>query len=213
MGQRGGLPGTRAGDAKYRLRRSLLRAVNNGMVTPINAAQRARVVSETQIYIERAAQIVSKAIPMLPVTFDLTGRACGMYRVRGRMREIRYNPYIFAKYFADNLAVTVPHEVAHYVVDRLYGRRKCRPHGVQWQALMESFGVDASRTANYDLSGIPLRTQRQFSYHCGCRQHLFSTRRHRKVARGESLYHCRYCRNEVRFEGQPVPGGGQNFTD
>lgn len=182
--------------------------MNNGMVTPINVIQRARVVSETQIYIERAAQIVSKAIPMLPVTFDLTGRACGMYRVTGRVPEIRYNPYIFAKYFADNLAVTVPHEVAHYVVDRLYGRHKCRPHGAQWQALMESFGVDASRTANYDLSGIPLRTQRQFAYHCGCRRHLLSTRRHRKVMRGESLYQCRNCHNEVRPDGRQVPGSG-----
>ncbi len=201
------------GGATCNLYQEHLRAVNNGIVTPINATQRAQVVSETQIYIARAAQIVSKPIPMLPVTFDLTGRACGMYRVSGRVREIRYNPYIFAKYFAHNLAVTVPHEVAHYVVDRLYGRRKCRPHGTQWQALMESFGVDASRTANYDLSGIPLRTQRQFFYHCGCRQHQLSTRRHRKVGRGESRYHCRYCGNEVRFEGQPVPGSGQNFTD
>ncbi len=187
--------------------------MNNGTVTPINTAQRARVVSETQVYIERASLLVGQPIPMLPVTFDLTGRACGMYRVSGRTRQIRYNPYIFAKYFADSLAVTVPHEVAHYVVDRLYGRRKCRPHGTQWRALMASFGADASRTASYDLSGIPLRTQRQFSYHCDCRQHLLSTRRHRKVERGESRYHCRYCGNEARFKGQPVPGNGQIITD
>lgn len=173
--------------------------MHNSIVTPINARLRARVVSETEHYIDRAEQLFGKTIPLIAVTFNLRGRACGMYRVMGRAREIRYNPYIFAKYFDDNLAVTVPHEVAHYVVDKLYGRRKCRPHGAEWRALMDKFGVDASRTANYDLTGIPQRTQRQITYHCACRQHQLSTRRHHKVERGEATYHCRYCSGEVRL--------------
>jgi len=131
------------------------------------------------------------------VTFDLTGSAAGMYRVHGAERVIRYNPYIFAKYFANNLAVTVPHEVAHYVTDRLYGLRNIRPHGVEWKTVMRSLGADPCVTASYDLSGVPVRRQRRFSYRCECSTHQLSSCRHNKIQRGQSSYLCRRCGSAV----------------
>ncbi len=131
------------------------------------------------------------------VTFDLTGSAAGMYRVHGAERVIRYNPYIFAKYFANNLAVTVPHEVAHYVTDRLYGLRNIRPHGVEWKTVMRSLGADPCVTASYDLSGVPVRRQRRFSYRCECSTHQLSSCRHNKIQRGQSSYLCRRCGSAI----------------
>jgi len=143
--------------------------------------------------LEQAGQMFRYSPASVAVTFDLTGSAAGMYRVHGAERVIRYNPYIFAKYFANNLAVTVPHEVAHYVTDRLYGLRNIRPHGAEWKTVMRSLGADPCVTASYDLSGVPVRRQRRFSYRCECSTHQLSSCRHNKIQRGQSSYLCRRC--------------------
>jgi len=62
-----------------------------------------------------------------------------MYRANKNHRVIRYNPYIFAKSFEDNLGLTVPREVAHYVTDMMFGHS--RPHGKEWHEVMRAFGA------------------------------------------------------------------------
>lgn len=169
------------------------------IIEPIDAEQQAQVLDKTRATLALAEQEYGRPFAPIPVLFDLRGRCSGMYRVRGKERVIRYNPYIFAKYFSDNLATTVPHEVAHYVSDCLYGLGKIRPHGEEWRGIMQVFKADASRTADYDLSGIPSRRQRYFDYRCGCRHHRLSSRRHNKLARGEVSYHCRQCGESLSF--------------
>ncbi|MBL4782536.1 MAG: SprT-like domain-containing protein [Porticoccaceae bacterium] len=168
-------------------------------IAPINAEQQAQVLDKTQATLALAEREYGREFPAIPVFFDLRGRCSGMYRVKGRERVIRYNPHIFAKYFDDSLVTTVPHEVAHYVSDCLYGLRSIRPHGDEWRSIMEVFKADASRTADYDLSGIPTRCQRYFDYRCPCQNHRLSSRRHNKLARGEVIYNCRQCGESLGF--------------
>lgn len=163
------------------------------VIEPIDAAERDRVVEVTRGWVMRAGGIWQRRFDMLPVLFDLRGRAAGMYRVRGGSRVIRYNPWLFAKYPEDNLRITIPHEVAHYVTDCLHGLRGLRPHGVEWRAVMQAFGVDPRSGVAHDLSGIPLRAQRRHAYRCGCGLHELSTRRHRRVQREGIYYLCRRC--------------------
>jgi SprT protein len=170
-------------------------------IEPIDAGRQQAVRQATDEYLRRAGEICRRDFPPIPVTFDLRGRAAGMYRVRGERRGIRYNPYIFAKYFEDNLAATVPHEVAHYVTDVLYGLQRVRPHGVEWQAVMRSLGAEPRACGDYDLSGVPVRRQRRFTYACGCATHRLSTQRHNKVHHGEALYRCRRCGGPLVFAG------------
>jgi SprT protein len=141
------------------------------------------------------------SLETVAVTFDLAGSAAGMYRVCRGERVIRYNPYIFAKYFENNLAVTVPHEVAHYVTDRLYGLRNIRPHGVEWKTIMRSLGAEPRVTARYDLTGVPVRRQRRFSYRCECSTHQLSSCRHNRIQRGQSSYLCRRCGSAIVLSG------------
>jgi SprT protein len=169
-------------------------------VVALDDARQSEVIAATAHWIENARQLYRRDFSLIPVSFDLRGRSAGMYRVTGRRRVIRYNPFLFAKYFANNLAVTVPHEVAHYVTDMLFGIRRVRPHGAEWQAVMRAFNADASRTADYDLSGIPVRMQRRFGYRCACLVHQLSTRRHNQVCRGAMRYFCRLCGEELRYE-------------
>ena len=125
-----------------------------------------------------------------------------MFKVLGRERWIRYNPWIFAKYWEENFNATVPHEVAHYIVHELYGMRSVKPHGREWLALMNRFEADPGVTFKLDLSGIPRRRQRTHAYQCGCRTHEVSTTRHNRVQRGEGSYLCRYCQVQLQYAGE-----------
>lgn len=164
-----------------------------GIVSPIDSKQQQQVLEQTYHYIKRAEEIFGKGFAVIPVLFDLRGRIAGMYRIKNRQRQIRYNPHVFAKYFEDNLANTVPHEVAHYVIDCLYGFRKVRPHGTEWKEVMQSFGAEASRTCQYDFSDIPVKSEKRYDYYCGCKTHHLSARRHNKVMKRHTRYVCKSC--------------------
>ena len=170
------------------------------MIDPIDPAQQQQVLDRTEYFILEAEQIFSRKFARLPVLFDLRGSTVGMYKVLGKRRWIRYNPWIFAKYFELNLGDTVPHEVAHYVIDELYGKR-AKPHGSEWQALMASFEADPGVTFRLDLSGIPRRQQRTHPYVCLCRTHEVSSTRHNRVMRGRGSYLCRNCDGELVYAG------------
>lgn len=171
------------------------------LVEPINDRQRQQVCLATDDCVQRAARFFRNDFDPVSVSFDLRGRAAGMYRVRDGQRCIRYNPYIFAKYFDDSLAGTVPHEVAHYVTDILYGLRRVRPHGAEWRAVMQVLGAAPCVTGDYDLSGVPVRRHRRFAYRCECDTHQLSTRRHNQVHRGKAAYRCRHCGVQLVFVG------------
>lgn len=186
-------------------------------VIPISETQQREVIAQTEYFIRCGTELFRQDFAVIPVAFDLRGRTAGMYKVTGREkgwawskggdkpknRQIRYNPWIFAKYYEENLTVTVPHEVAHYLVDCLYGLnrgglRGVRPHGAEWKAVMDAFGVDSSVTAKFDLVGIPSRQYQQFDYRCDCKTHQIGIRRHNKVLRGEANYLCRHCGDALK---------------
>ncbi len=164
----------------------------------LNIPKRARVIDGTHRIIDTAGRLFGRKFDYVPVLFNLSGRSAGMYRrVNGR-GEIRYNPHVFDRYFVDNLANTVPHEVAHYVVDKMY-RRRVRPHGPEWRAVMVEFGVEPSVRCDYDISGLPQRRQRRFPYICGCREHLLSATRHNRIQSRRSTYYCRDCGSSLNL--------------
>lgn len=170
-------------------------------VQPISDGQRQRVVQATAECLAHAETIYQRPFPAIPIRFDLRGRAAGMYRVCRGSRLIRYNPHIFAKYFAESLAQTVPHEVAHYVTDLLYGLRRVRPHGLEWRGIAQALGASPRATGGYDLSGIPLRRQTLYDYRCACARHRLGVRRHNRIQRGEGGYLCRHCRTALVYCG------------
>ena len=174
---------------------------------PLSDQQRTAIVRATLACLARAEAIFRRAFPAIPVRFDLRGRAAGMYRVQRGARTIRYNPHIFAKYFADGLAETVPHEVAHYVTDVLHGLHRVRPHGPEWRAVAQALGATPRASGRYDLSGIPLRRQALFDYRCACALHQLGARRHGRAQRGEAGYVCRRCGAPLEFAGARARGG------
>jgi SprT protein len=187
------------------------------VLEPIDDAQQSLVAQATEHYIVQAEVLFARQFERVPVLFDLKGRAAGMFKVIGKRRLIRYNPWIFAKYFEENLRDTVPHEVAHYIVHEIYPRRRIKPHGSQWQELMACFGADAGVTFDRDLDGVPQRSQRTYAYYCGCQLHAVSTTRHNRVQRRRMRYHCCSCDGLLVYAPgavfDPESGQGALFGD
>ena len=169
------------------------------MIEPIGDLQQRQVQDRTEHFICQAEHIYARKFARVPVLFDLSGRAAGMFKVVGSKHWIRYNPWIFGKYFQENLSDTVPHEVAHLIVHEAYPKRSIKPHGHQWQALMARFGADAGVTFDLDLEGIPQRRQSTHPYHCGCRVHKVSSTRHNRILRGAGRYQCRSCNGQLIY--------------
>ena len=167
-------------------------------IEPISIEQQQIVIQQTHAYIEKAKELFKIKATSVDIVFNLKGRAAGMYRVKQRLfsqrREIRYNTYIFSKYFDDNLKTSVPHEVAHYVSDVIYGLKNIKPHGREWKQIMFAFDADAAVTANYDLSGIPTKTTNTFVYQCACGDRPLSSIRHNKIIKRHYQYYCRTCK-------------------
>jgi len=169
------------------------------IVTPINEVVQNEIIILVDDYIDRANHLFEKNFPPIEVVFDLKGRAAGMYRVARNHRVIRFNPYHFAKHHEENMNETIPHEVAHYITDLVYGLRNIRPHGVQWKDLMLKFGVEPKRTYSYSLDGIPTRIHKRHTYTCGCMKFEITTRRHNKIQQEQAQYSCRQCGGKLKY--------------
>jgi len=168
------------------------------MIEPINDFQKKCVIDKTNHFIDEACNIYQRNFEHIIVDFDLKGRISGMYRRKKNHRVIRYNSYIFAKYFEDSLETTIPHEVAHYITDMMF--KKCRPHGNEWRGVMQAFDANASRTCDYDLEGIPVRVYQRHEYHCLCMTHEITSRRHNKIQNSNARYHCKKCNEELTLK-------------
>jgi SprT protein len=189
-------------------------------ISPIDLAMQRRVSTEVKRYFSVAESLYQQPFADIEVLFDLKGRAAGMYRVKAMkgvtkglmgfssldfgasaqvQRSIRFNPWLFAKYPEDSWQNTIPHEVAHYIADCLYGVKAIRPHGKEWQQLMRDFGAEPIVRAAYDLSGIPVRQVRHYLYKCQCRDVPLTSYRHQKIQRGLQRYRCRDCSAELRY--------------
>ena len=173
----------------------------NSAINPVlSEQQQERVLNETQHWCKKASKIFDQNVDGIPVYFDLRGRTSGMFCTQGSEQWIRYNAWIFAKHFDASLAVTVPHEVAHYICHLLYGRQRTRPkpHGKEWRAIMAKFGVPANATCKLDISDLPQKRLRRFNYRCDCMTHQLTSIRHRRILNKQRRYFCPKCNTELR---------------
>ena len=103
--------------------------------------------------------------------------------------EIRLNPVLLLENQQAFIDEVVPHELAHLLVWKHFGR--VAPHGKEWKWMMESvLGVPALHTHRFELDSVRKNT---FPYRCQCQQHQLTVRRHNRVMRGEATYRCVRC--------------------
>lgn len=111
--------------------------------------------------------------------------------------EIRINPTLLIENKQNFIEEVIPHELAHLLVSRHFGR--VAPHGKEWKWMMETvLEVSAKRTHHFDITSVKTKT---FNYRCQCKErHLLTLRRHNKVQRGETQYRCRQCQAILQLE-------------
>ena len=166
---------------------------------PLTLQQQQQIRQQTDRLIQQAAGLFEYPLKPIDIYFDLKGRNLGMYVMKNRQRYIRYNPHVFARHFDACLQQTIPHEVAHYVCDCLYGFGNIKPHGAEWKSVMRALGAEPRVRSTLDMTGLPGRHYRQFHYDCGCTSHQLSSIRHNKVRRGQAVYRCRQCGDVLQW--------------
>ncbi len=188
------------------------------IIEPIDPETQQRVIEEVYRYIQLASVIYNDSFADVDVVFNLRGRAAGIYRTYYPKRQgeekkqmfrwfskpqqqIRFNPWLFAKYPADSWDNTIPHEVAHYISDCLYGLNNIKPHGNEWRAIMQAFGAKPVVRGDYSLEGIPTRRVQRYRYQCECRDVELTTYRHKNIQRGIHEYRCRDCSGLLEYVG------------
>lgn len=137
--------------------------------------------------LDRANHRLNKQYPEPKINWRQRGTIAGSAWYQNW--EIRLNPHLLIENQQDFIQQVIPHELAHLLVWRQFG--KVPPHGKEWQWMMNSV-----------LDEIPHRTHRfatssvigsTYPYYCHCRLHQLTVRRHNKVLRGQSEYRCRQC--------------------
>lgn len=137
-------------------------------------------------------------LPALPrVVFDLRGLNAGEFIVDPRRYGgpcIRLNRELLQRHPGQMLEQVVPHEVAHYAVWALY-RRRMRPHGREWRAVMRFFGKPPE--VSHRLPVRPARRVTRLPFACGCdTPQLYSAVIHKRHLAGVR-YYCRRCRQRL----------------
>ncbi|HBO21708.1 MAG TPA: SprT family zinc-dependent metalloprotease [Providencia sp.] len=162
-----------------------------------------RVMQTLRAKIALAEQKLEQKFPEPIVNYKQRGTTAGSAYLKEW--EIRINPILLIENPDNFIDEVVPHELAHLLVYRVYGRKGILPHGNEWKWMMQNvLEVSPSRTHNFSVSTVKSKT---FTYHCACpSNHELTIRRHNKVVRGENQYLCKKCgeilrrKNEVAAE-------------
>lgn len=143
-------------------------------------------------YLALANAYLKVDYPEPKVSYQQRGTTAGTAHLS--VWKIRLNSVLLIENGQQFIDEVVPHELAHLLVYKQFGR--VAPHGQQWQWMMENvLGVSASRTHAFDVMSVQGKT---FAYRCDCQTHALTVRRHNKIARKESEYRCRKCRQLLK---------------
>jgi SprT protein len=155
----------------------------------------------------RARNFYSLKLPEAAIDFTLRGRCAGQARIDRNGRTcLRINLQLLSENRDDFLLQTIPHEVAHLVVNWQVRkqRQRPRPHGPEWQTVMQDcFGLAPTRCHSYQTS--PARVvSRPFVYLCTCREHHLTGLMHKRITHSYQA-HCKACNSPIQFIAKQAP--------
>ncbi|MEQ4530187.1 MAG: SprT family zinc-dependent metalloprotease [Mixta sp.] len=142
--------------------------------------------------LQQANQRLACSYPEPKLVYQQRGTAAGTAWLESW--EIRLNPVLLLENQQAFIEEVVPHELAHLLVWRHFGR--VPPHGKEWKWMMETIlEVPARRTHQFEVASV---RGKAFPYRCRCQQHHLTVRRHNRVLRGETEYRCVHCGDRLQ---------------
>lgn len=161
-----------------------------------------RIVAKLKDGIATVETTYNVKMPFPKIFYNLRGTTAGTAHY-GQW-ELRFNPVLLMENVDDFIARTVPHELAHLAVEKVFPeahhptgysgfrRAKREVHGASWQTIMRTLGANASRCHSYDVSSVK-KNRTTYTYQCGCgktfevsgKTHILLT------GRPNAKYHCR----------------------
>ena len=168
-------------------------AYASGMKTPrLPIALQQAVMRSLRHFLQLASDRLERPFAEPTLVYQQRGTAAGTAWLE--KWEIRLNPVLLLENQQAFIDEVVPHELAHLLVWKVFGR--VPPHGKEWKWMMqEVLGVPARRTHQFEIASVRAAT---FPYRCGCQQHHLTVRRHNRVLRGESEYRCVRCKSLLK---------------
>lgn len=138
-------------------------------------------------------------LPVSQLSFSLKGHCAGQATVdRFHQTYIRLNFDLLRDNTEPFLSETIPHEVAHLVVNLKAIRQgtRPRPHGSEWRKVMkECFGLEGHRCHNYPSSTARI-VPRKYVYSCACRKHYFTAIMHKRLSNNRYAI-CKECHTQL----------------
>lgn len=159
-----------------------------------------RIISTVNHYTDKANVIYGTKISYPNVIFTKRGTTAGTANYASH--TINFNPELYVRNVEAFLSDTAIHELSHLVAHQVYrlGRGiRITAHGEEWKRVMRKLGANPQRCHNYDVSETKIkRNTRTYAYHCNCRNHELSARKHNGILNGQSRF-CRTCRATLKI--------------
>jgi SprT protein len=153
---------------------------------------------------QRAREFYRLALPEATIDFSLRGRCAAQARVdRKGGTWLRLNKQLLAENLDDFLINTIPHEVAHLVVNwQVYKKRqRPKPHGAEWQKVMQDcYGLKPVRCHSYETTPARIVT-RPFLYTCNCQEHRLTSIMHNRISKAGGAL-CKRCKALLHLSTQ-----------
>lgn len=173
---------------------------------PVPEALRLKARECIATYVQKANEQLGARMPMPTCSFDLRGKTAGKAWTARKgagaagqaVLHVQLNSVLFQENVQGFLQDTIPHEVAHLVTRRLYGRAVAS-HGPEWQHVMRTLGVSPERTHSYDVSNSAVAS-RLYRFSCACRTFELTPRKLRSALQG--LRACRQCKTPLTYAGE-----------
>jgi SprT protein len=121
-----------------------------------------------------------------------------------RTKLIELNTVLFLENTEEFFNRTIPHEVAHLVVNELYPTSK-QNHGPEFRLVMSTYNADPKTYHTYNTDSVR-KPKKLFVYTCTCKDNVFkfSTRMHNSIVKEKQIRGCRTCEVQVKFTGKSV---------
>jgi SprT protein len=129
------------------------------------------------------------------IKYDLKGHHAG-WAIGGHTIRLNIDLLLNPTTRDHILNITVPHEVAHIVVQQLWPHSPGGHHGYKWQAMMFILGLPPDRTHSLQTTAARKRTKPHLLY-CNCGEHWVSVTIYRRFVQG-TKYRCRKCNVKLR---------------